>query len=162
MPGRTSPRKGRRKAPLFWLLCDGNRHVGSQKPPRRRRGGRTRQTQTHSPRSSPLPLADGFNPGETEDIFFLIFVTRAKRNKTINQHSKGQGKKTVRDCLFIHFISKAFECSVFTVRNSLWDESQCGWDITRLWQSGVPFQLQAKGGTMEGRAQLSSTQHRRH
>ena len=46
---------------------------------------------------------------------------------------------------------------MFTVKNSPWDKSQCGWDITRLRQSGVPFPLNAEGGTMEGCVQLNRT-----
>ena len=91
--------------------------------------------------------------------FFFFPITRAKRNKGINQHFTGELKETMRVFvyLFIHFISKAFKCSVFTVKNSPWDKSQCGWDITRLWQSGVPFPLNAEGGTMEGCVQLNRT-----
>lgn len=80
-------------------------------------------------------------------VCVFILITRAKRNKRINQHFKGELRETMSDYLFIHFISKAFKCSMLTVKNSLWDKSQCGWDITRQWQSCVAIQLNVQGGT---------------
>lgn len=106
----------------------------------------------YPPHSSPHPQLMALTlgrQGRFGGVFILI--TRAKRNKRINPHFKGELRETMSDYLFIysfiHFISKAFKCSLFTVKNSLWDKSQCGWDITRQWQSGVAVQLNVQGGT---------------
>lgn len=55
----------------------------------------------------PTPWANNDNPWEAGKTFFLfILITRAKRNKRINQHYKGELKETRRDYLFIYsFIS---------------------------------------------------------
>lgn len=51
--------------------------------------------------SLPTPLANGANPPEARKIFFSP-ITRAKRNKGINQHFTGELKETMREYLFIY------------------------------------------------------------
>lgn len=51
--------------------------------------------------SLPTPLANGANPLEARKIFFFP-ITRAKRNKGINQHFTGELKESMREYLFIY------------------------------------------------------------
>lgn len=52
----------------------------------------------------PTPSANGGNPQETGEIaaFLKILITRAKTNRRINQHFKGELKEIMKDYLFIY------------------------------------------------------------